>query len=42
MDAPWGVRAFERQYREWLTSRRLRHNGGFDMEDENNWLVGVD
>ena len=29
VDAPRGVRVFERQYRERRTSRRLRANGGF-------------
>ena len=28
VDAPWGVRVFERQYRERRTSRRLHANGG--------------
>src|SRR3954470_22296853 len=42
MKAPWGVCALERPYRERSASRRLRQHGGCTMEDERNWLVGVD
>jgi transposase len=43
MDAPWGVCAIERQYRDRRTSRRLDHpKEGSSMDEEVAWYVGVD